>query len=66
MTIKVYMTPSRLLCCKYVIKIRKESYPIGSELNVYKTFKRRPGGLLNILCTLNLRPVSTEQWMFAA
>ena len=30
----------------------------GRKLNVYKTFRRRPGRLLNILCTFNLRPVS--------
>ena len=29
------------------------------KLNVHKTFKRHPGRLLNVLCTLNLRPVST-------
>ena len=36
-------------------------YPIdtGRRLNVHKTFRRRPGCLLNILCTFNLRPVST-------
>ena len=28
-------------------------------LNVHKTFRRRPGRLLNVLCTFNLRPVST-------
>ena len=31
----------------------------GRKLNVHKTFKRRPGRLLNVLCTFNLRPVST-------
>ena len=36
-------------------------YPVdtGRKLNVHKTFKRRPGRLLNVLCTFNLRPVST-------
>ena len=29
------------------------------NLNVHKTFRRRPGRLLNVLCTFNLRPVST-------
>ena len=29
------------------------------KLNVYKTFRRRLGRLLNVLCTFNLRPVST-------
>ena len=31
----------------------------GRELNVHKTFRRRPGRLLNVLCTFNLCPVST-------
>ena len=31
----------------------------GRKLNVYKAFRRRPGRLLNVLCTFNLRPVST-------
>ena len=35
-------------------------YPVdtGLKLNVHKTFRRRPGRLLNVLCTFNLRPVS--------
>ena len=31
----------------------------GRKLNVHKTFRRRPGRLLNILCAFNLRPVPT-------
>ena len=31
----------------------------GRKSNVHKTFRRRPGRLLNVLCTFNLRPVST-------
>ena len=31
----------------------------GRKLNVHKTFIRLPGRLLNVLCTFNLRPVST-------
>ena len=31
----------------------------GRKLSVHKTFRRRPGRLLNVLCTFNLRPVST-------
>ena len=31
----------------------------GRKLNLYKTFTRRPGRLLNVLCTYNLRLVST-------
>ena len=30
----------------------------GRKLNVHKTFRRRPGRLLNVLYTFNLRPVS--------
>ena len=33
----------------------------GRKLNVHKTLRRRPGRLLNVLCTFNLRPVSTGQ-----
>ena len=28
-------------------------------MNIHKTFRRRPGRRLNVLCTFNLRPVST-------
>ena len=31
----------------------------GRKLNAHKTFRRRPGRFLNLLCTLNLRSVST-------
>ena len=36
-------------------------YPVGTgrKLNVRKTFTTRLGRLLNVLCTFNLRPVST-------
>ena len=30
----------------------------GRKLNARKTFRRRSGRLLNVLCTFNLRPVS--------
>ena len=33
----------------------------GRKLNVYKTFRRRPWRLPNVLCTFNLRPVSTGE-----
>ena len=36
----------------------------GRKLNVYKTFRRRPGRLLNVLCTFNLRHVSTGPFLF--
>ena len=32
---------------------------IARKVNLRKTFRRRPGRLLNVLCTFNLRPVST-------
>ena len=35
------------------------SVDIGRKLNVYKTFRRSPARLLNVLCKFNLRPVST-------
>ena len=31
----------------------------GRKLNVHKTFRKRPGHFLNVLCMFNLRPVST-------
>ena len=31
----------------------------GRKLKVQKTFRRRPGRLLNAFCTFNLRAVST-------
>ena len=36
----------------------------GRKLNVHKTFRRRPGRLLIVLCTFNLRPVSTGIKLF--
>ena len=39
----------------------QSAFPVdtGRKLNVHKTFRRRPGRLLSVLCTFNLRPVST-------
>ena len=39
----------------------KAIFPVdtGHKLNVHKTSRRRPGRLLNVLCTFNLRPVCT-------
>ena len=41
--------------------INGESFPVdtGRKLKVHKTFRRRPGRFLNVLCTFNLRPVPT-------
>ena len=33
----------------------------GRKLNAHKTFRRRPGRLLNVLCTFNLRRVQGER-----
>ena len=35
----------------------------GRKLNVHKTFRRRPGLLLNVLCTFDLLPVSTGTYL---
>ena len=45
----------------FVLKSTIQSKPVdtGRKLNVHKTFRRRPGRLLNVLCTFSLRPVST-------
>ena len=40
--------------CNYVSPVET-----GCKLNLHETFRRRPGRLLNVLCTFNLRPVST-------
>ena len=36
---------------------KKVPLDTGRTLNVPKTFRRRPGRLLNVLCTFSLRPV---------
>ena len=38
--------------------------PVGTglKLNVHKTFRRRPGHLLNVLCMFNLRPASSGSY----
>ena len=40
--------------------------PVDTEckLNAHKTFRRRPGCVLNVLCTFNLRPVSRGWSLF--
>ena len=37
---------------------------IGRKLDVRKMFRRRPGRLLNVLFTFNLRPVSIAHVFF--
>ena len=52
--LKVLSTNKKLLI-KNVITTPVDT---GRKLNVHKTFRRRPGRLLNVLCTFSLRPVS--------
>ena len=42
----------------HVLYFLKFNSPVdkGRKLNVHKTFRRRLGSVLNVLCTLNLRP----------
>ena len=51
---------SNLFFAELLIICNKAAIPLdaGRKLNVHKTFRRRPGRLLNVLCTFNLRPVS--------
>ena len=43
------------------MELKGSLYPIdtGRKVNVHNTFRRRPGRILNLLCTFNERPVST-------
>ena len=45
----------------YIFMISPTHIPgeAGRKLTVHKTFRRRPGRLLNVVCTFNSRPVST-------
>ena len=47
--------------CNFAPLGKSNAFPVdtGRKLNVHKTFRRRPERLLNVLCTFNLRPVST-------
>ena len=47
----------KLYLSSYICK--SASVDTGRKLNVHKTFRRRPGRLLNFLYTFNLHPVST-------
>ena len=57
---KFFSKKTQMLRTKFFV-IRSFSDPVdtGRKLNVHKTFRRRPGFLLNVLCTFNLRSVST-------
>ena len=64
-TIFLQNTPRRLLLTLTWYEKNKKLWqngnPVdtGRKLNKYKTFRRNPGRLLNILCSFNLSPVST-------
>ena len=49
---------------RHELEIAKIFAPVntGRKLNVRKTFRRRPGRLLNILCLFNLRHVPMGAW----
>ena len=49
------------MCITGIRKTYQQLCPVdtGRKLNVHMTFRRRSGRLLNVLCTFNLRPVST-------
>ena len=51
-----------------VVQNGVHSNPIdtGRKLNVHKTFRRRPGRLLNVLFTFSLHPVSTGNFIVIA
>ena len=57
-----------LFFCKTRFASNNTYYPVdtGRKLNVHKKFRTRPGRLLNVLCTLNLRPVSTGSFYYYA
>ena len=50
----------RLPLFQFCITYSQTTIPVdtGRKLNVHTTIRRRPGRLLNVLCTFNLRPVS--------
>ena len=70
---KIYLLSIKLLSSLFTIMLKtflievhlkntwtlKEhsSLDTGCKLNVHKTFRRRPGRLLNFLCTIKLTPV---------
>ena len=59
-----YVIPSLIFFAMWPpFKRTERQHPVDTEckLNVHKTFRRRPGRLLNVLCTFNSRPVSTGE-----
>ena len=56
-------SPSQISDSPRVVFKSSQNHPVdtGRRLNVSRTFRRCPGRLLNVLCTLDLCPVSTGQ-----
>ena len=54
-----YAKSKKIRPIRVVVKISNNPVDTVRKLNEHKTFRRRPGRLLNVLCTFNLRPVST-------
>ena len=50
---------SNLVLIRFFLNCTYIPVDTGRKLNVHKTFRRRPWRLLNVLCTFNLRSVST-------
>ena len=61
LTLALYFQVFWIVAEEYLESCQVSKIPVdtGRKLNVYKTFRRCPGRLLNVLCTFNLRPVST-------
>ena len=56
---KNWLTAVAVICTHIAHSLALFPVDTGRKLNVHKTFRRRPGRLLNVLCTFNVRPVST-------
>ena len=61
LTLALYFQVFWIVAEEYLESCQVSKIPVdtGRKLNVYKTFRRCPGRLLNVLCTFTLRPVST-------
>ena len=58
MTINLFFFNSSF-CSQDIFYFASSFAHTGRQLNVHKTFRKRPGRHSNFLCTFNLRPVST-------
>ena len=57
----IFQYKDRTVLFLYINNDQSKTIPVDTEhkLNVHKTFRRRPGRLLNVSFTFNLGPVST-------